>query len=1210
MNERIPVLYLAPWVGYGGSDKNTIDWFRWIDRERFAPYLITTQPSPNPLIEEVAPFAEEVWVLPDLMAAEEMPAFILDFLQSRDIRVVHLMNSRIGFDLLPDFTCLPSPPSIVVQLHVEEVDRSGYVRYVTTRYGNLVDGFSISNEHVAGAVHGYGIPRDKIKVIYTGADADEEFSPERSAPIEELPDDRLNILFAARLVPQKDPLLMIDVAAGLRDRGARFQVHVVGEGELEGPMKERIAELGLADEVRFHPPTPGLQRWYAATDTLLLTSEFEGVPCVLFEAMAMGLPIVAPDLPGIRELLHEDSDGLIEPRDSVEKYVEPLAHLAEDREHRRKIGAQMRERAQKHFSVQQMASSHGEMYEELVAAQEKPESEAVHPLPEPIRFLDRPPAEDRPLVSVLVPHFNQARFLEECVYSIKAQTYPNVEVVVVDDASTEDGTAAALDALEGRGDATVVRLSENGGPSRARNAGLEHCSGRYVLPVDSDNLLLPDAIEKLVEQLAVAGEKIGFIYPNLQYFGNREDYYEVPEYNLYTLLHGNFCDTCSLIDREVFDAGLRYSEEIRLGHEDWDFVLRLAAHGIRGEAAREPTVLYRKWGFNRSDVVDHAPDHFLEDVLTKNSPFRGREAQIKAQESPALSVVALSPVGAESDSGRKLAAALERQSCIDMELVIPFSGDWSGSGSGPSARRSANAGSTSEYLQPGLESARGAFVAVTSGTGASLLSDRGFCEKVLRRFAIVGDKLDAIAFADAGPDGRFGFRALPIDDGPTDPAPHAVVWRRKFEQDLPHGLMADPTAPVKSLTRLLSGSGAQLEWRHLPLAEELIPEPKDQPLDWVAMPEDPATAVDPYHPRPAARPLLPGEGKYRVPRWELTPTWIPPLSTIAIRYREHVGERRLVTNGEAPASFRLEHFLGALRSTGVQGTKKVVRIEDTYRAIPREGWKATPLEAVEIGYAEEAPLPGFDTLALAVHRESGQHILVSLPDDPLLQAADVIEHLGFMDPFPLRPRDTPSAPRTLGLVGLLKGVDYEQKRHRYAIGTLPGGELLAEVGGLAESGLQGSVGVWIVDGYLVTEQHGLPAAKYGRVEAARWAAEPVVWRDLGPAATRARTIARRAGLAAVHQIRSGQAENEPAGEPDGWLFESARPGLSPLYASYHPVTGDQLLTRATSSAEHLGYRDPRLLGFLRAEAPLTGDLEERQLPIPWARRSGAVPRTG
>ncbi len=75
----------------------------------------------------------------------------------------------------------------MVQLHVEEADRSGYVRYVTTRYGNLVDRFSISNEHVADAVEGYGIPREKIRVIYTGVDAEEEFSPDRVEPIEAAP---------------------------------------------------------------------------------------------------------------------------------------------------------------------------------------------------------------------------------------------------------------------------------------------------------------------------------------------------------------------------------------------------------------------------------------------------------------------------------------------------------------------------------------------------------------------------------------------------------------------------------------------------------------------------------------------------------------------------------------------------------------------------------------------------------------------------------------------------------------------------------------------------------------------------------------------------------------------------------------------------------------------------------------------------------------
>ena len=73
--------------------------------------------------------------------------------------------------------------------------------------------------------------------------------------------------------------------------------------------------------------------------------------------------------------------------------------------------------------------------------------------------------------------------------------------------------------------------------------------------MDADNLLLPDAVERLVEQLSEASEDVGFIYPNLQFFGNREDYFEAPPYNVYELTRHNFCDTCSLLDREILDAG-------------------------------------------------------------------------------------------------------------------------------------------------------------------------------------------------------------------------------------------------------------------------------------------------------------------------------------------------------------------------------------------------------------------------------------------------------------------------------------------------------------------------------------------------------------------------------------------------------------------------------------------------------------------------------
>jgi glycosyltransferase involved in cell wall biosynthesis len=580
--ERIPVLYLAPWVGYGGSDKNTIDWFRWLDRDRFAPSLITTQPSPNPLLDQVEPYAEEVWVLPDLMPAADMPRFIFDFLRSRDVRVIHLMNSRIGFDLLPDLASLSNPPSVVVQMHAEEVDRSGYVRYAATRYGDLVDRFSMSNRHVADAVEEYGVSAEKVRVIYTGIDPDDEFSPDRAEPVAELPSDRLQILFAARLVAQKDPLLMLDVAAAMRDRGVGFQIHVVGEGDLEEEMRGRIAAEDMGEHVLLHPPMPGLQPWYAACDVLLMTSTFEGIPIVIFEAMAMGLPIVTAGLPAIAELLDDEDDGLVVPRDSVAGYVEPLAHMAGDREHLAARGRAMRARAKEQFSVQQMAADHGALYKELVAEQ-------------------------------------------------------------------------------------------------------------------------------------------------------------------------------------------------------------------------------------------------------------GRAVEAVPRQSPALPIVA-----------------------------------------------PASAGDPEAELRAGLEAANGPFVALTAGTEASLLAaDPTFREKALRRFAAAGEGLDAIALADAGDEGRFAFRALPPDDGPADPAPHTVIWRRGVERKLPQGLRADPRAPVASIARLLSAAGASVEWRHLPAPERSAPPTAGTQSDWAPMPAAPA--------KTATEPALPGAGTYGVPRWELAPTWVPPHSMLANRGEHVVG---------------------------------------------------------------------------------------------------------------------------------------------------------------------------------------------------------------------------------------------------------------------------------------------------------------------------------
>ncbi len=279
-DDRIPILYLAPWVDIGGSDTATVDWFRTLDRSRFAPSLITTQTSRNLRLGEIAPYADELWELPELIPREAFPRFILAFLHTREIRIVHIMNSQIAFELLPDIATLRNRPRIVVQFHGEEPEGAGYVRYVSTRFGNLVDAFSIATGGLTDSLGAYDVPTARRRTIPIGVDAEGEFCPDRNEPIEGLDPDVFHVLFPARLTAQKNPLLMVEVAARLRSAGLRFQIHVVGDGDMEESVRDAVARQGLQSEVLMQGASTALGPWYAACQAVLLTSAFETGPHV------------------------------------------------------------------------------------------------------------------------------------------------------------------------------------------------------------------------------------------------------------------------------------------------------------------------------------------------------------------------------------------------------------------------------------------------------------------------------------------------------------------------------------------------------------------------------------------------------------------------------------------------------------------------------------------------------------------------------------------------------------------------------------------------------------------------------------------------------------------------------------------------------------------------------------------------------------------
>jgi glycosyltransferase involved in cell wall biosynthesis len=1185
-DDRTPILYLAPWIDLGGSDRGTIDWFKNIDRGRWAPSLITTTPSPNRWLHHVEPYAEEIWNLPDLMPGAAFPEFILGFIESRQVGVVHIMNSRLGYDLLPDMTCLPEPPAIVVQLHAEEPNQTGYVRYVTRRYGNLIDSFSVVSENLKQTMVDYEIPPSRIEVIYLGVDSREEFDPGRVEPLELPGNGASRILWPGRLVEQKDPMLTLEVLARVRERGENFVLDVVGDGHLKEPARARAEELGVADVIQWHAPSQDMARWYRSTDLLLMTSVYEGIPLVIYEALAMGVPVVAPALPGNVEFMDADSGVLVDPRDDVDRYAEAIVSLLGDDERRREMGERSRKRMLEEFSLAEMGRRHDALYERLLSEQtassrwrneelfgeEDPGHHAPSAAPPAPLRLPRDPLPE-PTVGVIVPCYRHGIFLDACIASIKAQTLMPTQIVVVDDGSQDAETVAALARLDDDPQVTVLRQPRNLGPSAARNRALEQLETSYFLPIDADDELLPDALERMLAQLQGAPEKVGFVYPNAQHVGNQMNYVQSPAYNVWLLMEQNYCPAPALFDRRLFEGtGVSYPEEIVVGHEDWDLILQLAERDVQGIPADGPTFLYRKQGFSRVHAVDYGPDSFERTIERRHPHLYLNRDGFKARWAPALSVVLLDDEG--SPWRPDDLAGLSRQTCRDFEVLARAD-------LGGGVRLVDAEGATPfTWLQEAIDNTRGRWVLLLSRSVAAMLSSSSFVEQLIHAFAAAEDSA-AIVLADAPGVTRTPFSQLDNAER-LDAQPAAIAFERPLWGRVPEiplgvedSLLADLVVglriigPVQWRVAPIGGDGAP--WR-----QPVEPASGAEPIDVnLALPENEAEAAMRHmviHQSPRLPELTPGT----VRRWKQSEPWTPPQTRLLCRHLNlKTGFRMITDERKSPPGHRLERVLGCTQIFAAPGMSRLIHANHSFELVDEQG--PLPDGSFDMGYVERQPLPLLEGLELRRVPETGQEILVAGPEDPLIYNSEQIAFLGWIEAYPILPRRQDilhTGP--WAVVFLRRQVDRNGWGHRYRADSPADQVDGVELGSLHRHDGPGAVALRLrSDGRLASELVNPGRASRDPRKIGRWVAEPLRAEDGGDRAVGAGSRLRH--LASNFRGRRLATEE---GEVLGYLRRQNMPGCSILYSTIHPVTGDQLVTRFPSEATDAGYVMDGILGAI------------------------------
>ncbi len=200
----------------------------------------------------------------------------------------------------------------------------------------------------------------------------------------------------------------------------------------------------------------------------------------------------------------------------------------------------------------------------------------------------------QPLVSVIIPCFNYGQFLREAVDSALHQTLRSVEVIVVDDGSTEPLTRTTLDELN-LPRTTVLRRPNSGLPA-ARNQGISAARGRYICCLDADDRLASTYLEKAVALLE-SDRGVGLVYSWVQLYGDEHDVWYTERFDLAELRRRNFIPVSAVFRREDWDIIGGYAHDMRPhGYEDWEFWLRLGGAGRRGVLIPEALFEHRLHG--------------------------------------------------------------------------------------------------------------------------------------------------------------------------------------------------------------------------------------------------------------------------------------------------------------------------------------------------------------------------------------------------------------------------------------------------------------------------------------------------------------------------------------------------------------------------------------------------------------------------------------
>lgn len=212
--------------------------------------------------------------------------------------------------------------------------------------------------------------------------------------------------------------------------------------------------------------------------------------------------------------------------------------------------------------------------------------------------------ERKVVISVIVPAYNAATTILQMLESIAAQTFKHWECIIVDDGSQDDTLKVAGAFIKDDSRFKLYSI-KNSGVCTARNTAVAYSKGKYLFPLDSDDYIHPECLEKCYQVFEQRPET-RLVYTEGELFGALTGLWNLPEYSYKTMLRYNMVDNSSLFLREDFDRVGGYRLNMVNGLEDWDFWIGVLSPYEDHQVVKikEPLFYYRTSDMSRRSTVE------------------------------------------------------------------------------------------------------------------------------------------------------------------------------------------------------------------------------------------------------------------------------------------------------------------------------------------------------------------------------------------------------------------------------------------------------------------------------------------------------------------------------------------------------------------------------------------------------------------------------